>query len=184
MDQWEWWCQDPGALLPYPWRERGKPLEGRAVAHFDCVVCLCCVFVMCFVFLSKVSYHTCWKFTSAKAKLPTFAPSYHKNCAKRPQILMQGPNCHSLQIRAPFWHRGAKQVCDDLWGCKKCAKLLLGRVPSNFFGKKQYSTQKRWVSRKKNTPHYDWSRNKMVWDSGTTNCHQNWLFPPRVRLKW
>jgi hypothetical protein len=34
--------QDFGALLPYPWRERAKPLEGRvAAAHFGCcVLCL------------------------------------------------------------------------------------------------------------------------------------------------
>ncbi len=31
--------QDLGALLPYPWRERAKPLEGRvAAAHFGCCV--------------------------------------------------------------------------------------------------------------------------------------------------
>jgi hypothetical protein len=33
-------CQDLGAPLPYPWRERGKPLEGRvAAAHLDVVSC-------------------------------------------------------------------------------------------------------------------------------------------------
>jgi hypothetical protein len=31
--------QDLGAQLPYPWRERAKPVEGRvAVAHFGCCV--------------------------------------------------------------------------------------------------------------------------------------------------
>ncbi len=36
----ESWHQDLGAPLPYPWRERAKPLEGRvAVAHLDVVGC-------------------------------------------------------------------------------------------------------------------------------------------------
>jgi hypothetical protein len=35
-------CQDLGAPLPYPWRERANPLEGRVVAaHFGC--CVFCV---------------------------------------------------------------------------------------------------------------------------------------------
>jgi hypothetical protein len=35
-------CQDLGAPLPYPWKERAKPLEGRvAAAHFGC--CVFCV---------------------------------------------------------------------------------------------------------------------------------------------
>ncbi len=35
-------CQDLGVPLPYPWRERAKPLEGRVVAaHFGC--CVFCV---------------------------------------------------------------------------------------------------------------------------------------------
>jgi hypothetical protein len=43
------WRQHLGALLPYPWRERAKPLEGRvAAALFDCCVCVfVCVFVFC-----------------------------------------------------------------------------------------------------------------------------------------
>jgi hypothetical protein len=33
-------CQDLGVPLPYPWRERAKPLEGRvAAAHLDVVGC-------------------------------------------------------------------------------------------------------------------------------------------------
>ncbi len=33
-------CQDLGAPLPYPWRERAKPLEGRVeAAHLDVVGC-------------------------------------------------------------------------------------------------------------------------------------------------
>jgi hypothetical protein len=33
-------CQDLGVPLPYPWRERAKPLEGRvAAAHLDVVRC-------------------------------------------------------------------------------------------------------------------------------------------------
>jgi hypothetical protein len=43
--------QDLGVLLPYPWRESAKPLEGRvAAALFDCCVyvCVCvCIFVFC-----------------------------------------------------------------------------------------------------------------------------------------
>jgi hypothetical protein len=36
----ESWRQDLGAPLPYPWRERAKPLEGRvAAAHLDVVSC-------------------------------------------------------------------------------------------------------------------------------------------------
>ncbi len=36
----ESWHQDLGVPLPYPWRERAKPLEGRvAVAHLDVVSC-------------------------------------------------------------------------------------------------------------------------------------------------
>jgi hypothetical protein len=36
----ELWCQDLGAPLPYPWRERAKLLEGRvAAAHLDVVSC-------------------------------------------------------------------------------------------------------------------------------------------------
>jgi hypothetical protein len=43
----ESWRQDLGAPLPYPWRERVKPLEGRvAAAHLDVVSCglwvVCC----------------------------------------------------------------------------------------------------------------------------------------------
>jgi hypothetical protein len=43
--------QDLGAPLPYPWRERTKPLEGRvAAAHLDVVGCrlwvVGCVFVL------------------------------------------------------------------------------------------------------------------------------------------
>jgi hypothetical protein len=36
----ESWCQDLGAPLPYSWRERAKPQEGRvAAAHLDVVSC-------------------------------------------------------------------------------------------------------------------------------------------------
>jgi hypothetical protein len=83
--QWingEWQCQDPGALLPYPWRERAKPLEGRAADHFDCCVVR---LWLCFVSLSEFSYNTGSKTILAKLKWlnlqahrPKFAPKHPK----------------------------------------------------------------------------------------------------------
>ncbi len=65
---------DLGVPLPYPWRERAKPLEGWvAAAHVDCCV-LCCV-VWCG---SEFSYHTGSTRILAKSKWPTFAYSFHK----------------------------------------------------------------------------------------------------------
>ncbi len=41
---------DLGAPLPYPWRERAKPLGGRVADHFvGYFIVLCCV-VLCVVF--------------------------------------------------------------------------------------------------------------------------------------
>jgi hypothetical protein len=56
----ESWRQDLGAPLPYPWRERAKPLEGRvAAAHLDVVGCglwvVGCGLCACFAGLQKKS---------------------------------------------------------------------------------------------------------------------------------
>ncbi len=66
-------CHVLWAPLTYPWRERAKPLGGRAAAaHVGCCVfCVLCVVV----FERTISYRRGRKLILAKAKWPTFMHS-------------------------------------------------------------------------------------------------------------
>jgi hypothetical protein len=69
--------------------ERAKPLVGRRrllMLIVVCCVCVCGCVWLCFVCWSDFSYHTGRKSTSAKAKWPIFAHSYHKIGPQTPQI--------------------------------------------------------------------------------------------------
>ncbi len=73
----EAWCQDLGVPLPYQWKDRAKPLEGRvaeAAAHVGCCV-LCCV-VCCD--LSDFSYHP-GRNTISKLKMANFCTIISQN---------------------------------------------------------------------------------------------------------
>ena len=68
-----------GALLTFPWRERAKPLGGRAAAaHVGC--CMFCIFVL-WLWVASFSYQRyliCKKLISDQPKWPLFAHSYPK----------------------------------------------------------------------------------------------------------
>ncbi len=89
------WSQDLGAPLPYPWRDRATPQEGRVATHFDCCLLCCVVFVLRAPFC-YLSYNTGRESTSAKAKWPTFVQSKHNICTQKPQILIGRQNFHHL----------------------------------------------------------------------------------------
>jgi hypothetical protein len=89
--------QDLGAPMPYQWRERAKPLEGRvavAAAHVGCCV-LCCV-VCCDS--SKFSYHPGSNTISANSKWPIFARSCHKIGQQTPQLQLDVQTCHHSEM--------------------------------------------------------------------------------------
>ncbi len=77
--------QDLGAPLPYQWRDRAKPLEGRVAAAVPHVGC-CELFCVVSCDSSNLSYHPGSNTISANSKWPMFALSYHKIGPQTPQI--------------------------------------------------------------------------------------------------
>ena len=123
------------APLLYPWKERGRSRfrrMGLGSSCFGCrVMCLCvCV---CFFFFWPVSYLSGRKSIQPKLKWPIFAPSFQKICTQRQPISRRVTNPHYLVMCNPCLLVGEMLVLIGLSGRKKCTKILLGRVPSNFF---------------------------------------------------